>query len=1241
MNQDRRQVRVRYRRGRGREGISPVPSLRQGSGPPLRAATGTAPRPLRRTPAPDSSPGPAPRPPAASAHEAGAPRLSLPIDRVRVHYDVVVVGSGYGGAIAASRFARAGRSVCVLERGREIRTGQFPDTAWGALRELQLRSRGRRRLGSPSGLFDLHTGYDLSVLVGCGLGGTSLINAGVTLRPPAWVFDDERWPATLRGRGATELEPYFRRAERMLGSKPYPVDAPHLPKHAALGRAAGALGAEVGRPPVAIAFSDGPSAAGVDQAACVLCGDCVSGCNHGAKSTLATNYLPDAAAHGAELFCEAQVRTLRPAAGGGWIVTYDVLADGRPGFDAPASFVHADTVVLAAGTLGSSGILLRSRAEGLAVSPRLGERFSGNGDVLAFAYDAEVPVRGIGAGRSPVTPETAVGPCISGMIDLTGRSDTGQGLLVQEGAIPGALRPVLPVALAAGAELPGGGGPLSYARRLARRILSSPRVLRRRGGAADDTLTYLVMSDDAGDGRLVLEGDAPRVDWTGVGDLPVFDHHDAVLDQATDALGATLVGNPLSTPLFHDSLVTVHPLGGCAMGDDGTQGVVDHRGRVFAGEGSEVHEGLLVVDGAIVPRPLTVNPLLTISALAERACALLAAERGWRVHDEPTPPLGTPPAPRPGIRFTERMTGWVAPVADGDPNVGATRGKADGTSIEFVLTVVVDDLAALVDDPATPGRLAGTVVAPLLSTRRLQVADGTFHLMVEDRTRVETWLMRYSMTLVAEDGRRFRFEGTKTLHDRAGFDAWSDTTTLHVTIHELPPAPEGVWSANGERPDDAAGSSSGATPDGVVVAGVMRLSPGDFARQLTTMRVTGVDSAAERAVWLGRFCSRFCRGLLRVYGGPLDDVGRFPAAPPTPIPLAGDGRRRLRVPAPEPRWCDASGRWHEGDEVGDDAWLRLTRYEGGRRGPVLLAPGFGMSATSFLGGTIHTNLTEHLVAGGYDVWLFDYRASIDLPSARTEFSIDEIATEDWPAAVAEVQRVTGASTVQALGHCVGSVSLMMALAAGLADVRSAVCMQFTLHPVTSYLNLVKATLGIGHRLRALGVRHVAPFTGRTLPNVLADLALRLVPMPTDERCGKAVCRWVNAIYGCTHRHDQLDQETHEELDQMFHVGNVEALNHLARMMTARAAVDRDGREAYLAHPTRLALPMLLVQGELNYIFRPRGSLRTLRWLQAANDPSLYERVVLPGYAHLDALIGRDAPRDVFPLISAHLDRYNR
>jgi cholesterol oxidase len=309
---------------------------------------------------------------------------------------------------------------------------------------------------------------------------------------------------------------------------------------------------------------------------------------------------------------------------------------------------------------------------------------------------------------------------------------------------------------------------------------------------------------------------------------------------------------------------------------------------------------------------------------------------------------------------------------------------------------------------------------------------------------------------------------------------------------------------------------------------------------------------------------------------------------------------------------------------------------------VLLAAGFGMSAMSFIGGTTSTNLTEHLVAKGYDVWLFDYRAGIDLPSSRTSFTLDDIATEDWPAAVVEVLRVTGASSVQAVGHCVGSASLMMALASGvLPDVRSAVCMQFPLHPETSLLNQAKASLGVGSFLGRLGLDRVAPFTGGSILAKALDLGLRAVPMRSGERCAKPVCRWINAIYGCTHRHAQLNDATHDRIDNMFGVGNLTALEHMALMIRGRKVVGADGSDIYTSHPERLRLPMLLVQGDRNDIFRPAGSLRTLQWLQRANDPSLYERVVLPGYAHLDALIGRDAPTDVFPVLSGHLDRYNR
>jgi len=1147
-----------------------------------------------------------------------APRLSLPLDRLRERYDVVVVGSGYGGAIAASRLARRGRSVCVLERGRELRPGDYPDTPWRALRQLQVRS-GRRRLGARSALFELHADDEVSVMVGCGLGGTSLINAGVALRPPAWVYDDERWPAELRGRGADALDPYFGRAEHMLGATPYPKSWPEPAKLAALDVAAGGVGATVERPRINVTFEAGVNAAGVHQEACTLCGDCVSGCNYNAKNTVLVNYLPDAVAHGAEIFCETPVRTVRPATGGAWIVTFDTPGAGRSRLGSPASFVFADVVVLAAGTLGSTQILMRSRTEGLAVSPRLGTRFSGNGDVLAFAYDAQVPVRGIGAGGRAPTPQTSAGPCITGMVDLT--ADRSRALLVEEGAIPGALRPLMPAAFAVASEAGGGGGPLSFARRVWGRFRRNPRrLLAWRGGAADDTLTYLVMSDDAGDGDLRLEGDTVRVDWVGAGDRPVFDRNAEVLQKMSASLGAAFVGNPLSTPMFNDSLVTVHPLGGCPMADDGAHGVVDHAGRVFNGTGGEVHDGLVVADGAIVPRPLAVNPLLTISALAERACDLLAAERGW-TDAGPSPsgprPSG-PPVRRPGVTFTERMAGWAAPSADGDTEAGERRGRADGTPLEFVLTVHIDDLEALLRDPATPGSLSGTVTAPVLSPQRLRVADGTFRLMQEDPTHVDTWHMRYSMRLVSEDGEEFGFEGTKYLHDRSGFDAWGDTTTLYVTI------------------------TGGDNLGRVVAAGIMRLTAVDFARQLTTMRVSGVGGSLEATRWLARFSTRFLRSLGGVYGGPLAGVGDFPAAAPVPVPPTGDGIRPLRLPAAEPRWCDADGCWHEGGDLGDDAWLRLTRYEGGRRGPVLLAPGFGMSAMSFIGGTTDTNIAEHLVAKGYDVWLFDYRAGIDLPSSRTAFTLDDIATVDWPAAVAEVLRVTGAPSVQAVGHCVGSASLMMALASGnLPDVRSAVCMQFTLHPVTSLLNRTKATLGVGTLLGRVGLERVAPFTGGSVLKKLLDLGLRALPMPTGERCAKPVCRWINAIYGCTHTHDQLNDATHDQLDNMFGVGNLRALDHMAVIMKASKALAADGADAYTSYPERLRLPVLLVQGERNYIFRPEGSLRTLRWLQVANDPSLYERVVLPGYAHLDALVGRDAATDVFPFLSGHLDRYNR
>src|SRR5579859_6390115 len=116
-------------------------------------------------------------------------RLSRPVDRMRDHYSVVVVGSGYGGAIAADRIARAGRDVCVLERGKELHPGEYPNSVPSALREIQVHAPSLN-YGSAVGLFDFHADRDITVLVGCGLGGTSLINAGVALEPGDSIVAD-------------------------------------------------------------------------------------------------------------------------------------------------------------------------------------------------------------------------------------------------------------------------------------------------------------------------------------------------------------------------------------------------------------------------------------------------------------------------------------------------------------------------------------------------------------------------------------------------------------------------------------------------------------------------------------------------------------------------------------------------------------------------------------------------------------------------------------------------------------------------------------------------------------------------------------------------------------------------------------------------------------------------------------------------------------------------------------------
>ena len=183
-------------------------------------------------------------------------RLLTSIGNIKDRYEVVVIGSGYGGGVAASRLARAGRQVCVLERGKEFQPGEYPNTEADALKEFQV-DLPAHHIGSDTGLYDLRVNDDMNVFVGCGLGGTSLVNANVAVPAEPAVFEDSRWPQEIRDDQDGLMGEAYTRATEMLRPVPYPDTFPPLRKTQALEKSAAHLGERFYRPPIDVTFEDG------------------------------------------------------------------------------------------------------------------------------------------------------------------------------------------------------------------------------------------------------------------------------------------------------------------------------------------------------------------------------------------------------------------------------------------------------------------------------------------------------------------------------------------------------------------------------------------------------------------------------------------------------------------------------------------------------------------------------------------------------------------------------------------------------------------------------------------------------------------------------------------------------------------------------------------------------------------------------------------------------------------------
>ncbi|ORX02396.1 GMC oxidoreductase [Mycolicibacillus trivialis] len=560
-------------------------------------------------------------------------------------YDVAVIGSGFGGSVAALRLTEKGYRVGVFEAGRRFADEELPKTNWDVRKFFWA-----PKLGC-TGIQRIHMLPDVLVLAGAGVGGGSLVYANTLYEPKSDAFyNDPHWAGITDWKA--ELAPFYGQAKRMLGVVTNPT---MTPSDKAMLTVAEKMGVKdsFGMAPVGVFFGpDGTKApgrefddpffggAGPRRRGCLECGECMSGCRHNAKNTLVKNYLYLAEEAGARIHALTTVTAVRPIDGG---YAVDTVRTGAWRAGKTARSVTAAQVVFAAGTWGTQQLLHRMKADAVLpdLSPRLGELTRTNSEALC---------------TSSVKLRRRAG------------AEFHTGVAITSSIHPDEVTHIEPVRYGKGSNsmallttvmTDGGGRAPRWLRWLGQLIRHPAQAVSLYAGLRDwsqRTVIALVMQTEDNSltlfprrtrlGRFRLSSrqghGVPNPTW-----IPAANEAVRRLSDDIDGMPYSSVGEILDIPM------TAHFLGGCAIGDTPERGVVDPYHRVFG------HPGLHVLDGAAISANIGVNPSLTITAQAERATAL------WPNKDEadPRPPLGTPYRRLPPVPPRQPVVPAGAPAA--------------------------------------------------------------------------------------------------------------------------------------------------------------------------------------------------------------------------------------------------------------------------------------------------------------------------------------------------------------------------------------------------------------------------------------------------------------------------------------------------------------------------------------------------------------------------------------------------
>ncbi|MDI1454986.1 MULTISPECIES: GMC family oxidoreductase N-terminal domain-containing protein [unclassified Streptomyces] len=530
-------------------------------------------------------------------------------------YDVIVIGSGFGGSVSALRLTEKGYRVGVLEAGRRFTRETLPRNSWDLKNYLWA-----PRLGM-YGIQRIHLLGNVMVLAGAGVGGGSLNYANTLYVPPKAFFEDPQWRDITDWQ--QELKPYYDQAQRMLGVRLNPTMTPSDVHLKAAAQRMG-VGDTFHLAPVGVFFGDGKDADGTAQGrpgervddpyfggagpsrnACTECGECMTGCRHGAKNTLNENYLYLAEKAGAVVHPMTTVVSVTDDSRGGYAIATLPTDEKKKG---AGRLFTARKVVVAAGTYGTQTLLHRMKAGGQLprLSARLGELTRTNSEALVGAQtDNRRYRRATGERRADFTRGVAITSSIhpddSTHIEPVrygkGSNSMGGLSILQVPYAEGSSRVLAWLANAA-------RHPMLVARSLSNRRWSERTIIGLVMQSLDNSLTTYLKPGGVGKGLLTARQGhgAPNPKQ-----IKAASEAATVLAEEINGFPGSNVGELMGTPL------TAHFLGGCPIGGSPETGVIDPYHRLYG------HPGISVVDGAAVSANLGVNPSLTITAQAERA----------------------------------------------------------------------------------------------------------------------------------------------------------------------------------------------------------------------------------------------------------------------------------------------------------------------------------------------------------------------------------------------------------------------------------------------------------------------------------------------------------------------------------------------------------------------------------------------------------------------------------------------